>query len=218
MKIGFDLDGVIANFTDSYAAILTKQTGIKFPKNSASWPTVWYWDRAAGITKAQEKAAWDEITNTAFWAELPILPEGRETLGELQALRFAGHQIYFITSRPGRFAKLLTEQWLRDHGFPGATVLIADKKGPLADGLQLDVFVDDKPENCEDVFNARLTRKSMTSSDGTEIVTVDEPKCRVFLVNAPYNRNHIMDARIERVDSGLEALEILQEKNLAKAA
>lgn len=198
MNYGIDIDGVLANFTDNYAALLTAKTGIEFPKNSSTWPTVWYWERAAGVVKDDENFVWKEgILATTFWLDLEPLPGAEPTLELLSAKRYAGDQVYFITTRPGKKAKLLTEYWLRNWGFANATVLIAGSeaaKGQLAAALKLDVFIDDKPENCEAVARA-----------------VD-PSCKVFLVDAPYNRQfREEDLVITRVASAYDALTFTKE-------
>lgn len=208
MNIGIDIDGVIANFTDSYAPLLTAETGIIFPKASSEWPTEWYWDRAAmkaaGISadtaEAIEGKIWEGIRNSAFWGQLAPLPNAKLTLRTALDMRYAGHNIYFITARPGNFSKLLTEAWLKEHGFEYIpTVLITADKGPIARGLALDVFIDDRPENCSEVWEA-------------------SHKTRVFLVDAPYNRDYEHEG-VERVGSALEALNLLQRVDaLAEAA
>jgi 5' nucleotidase, deoxy (Pyrimidine), cytosolic type C protein (NT5C) len=218
MNIGFDLDGCLVNFTDSYATILTRLTGIQFPRNSSEWPTVWYWDRAAGVSKEAEGAAWAEITSgrTLFWQHLEPLPRSRETLFWLDELRSQGHNIYFITTRPGVLAKLQTERWLNAFGFTNPTVLIARNeaaKGQMAQALGLDVFVDDKPENCQAVVEA--TKKV----DWVDLDIVDTQvhykyPCRVVLVDAPYNRD-FDEPGIERTT---DVLELVQRLELAEAA
>lgn len=199
MNIGIDIDGILANFTDSYSPKLTKETGIIFPKASSEWPTTWYWDReamkAAGIpadtAKAIENKIWEGIRNSGFWGELDPLPGAKDTLARALDMRYYGHNIYFITARPGNFSKLLTENWLKENGFKFVpTVLITADKGPIARGLALDAFIDDRPENCSEVLEA-------------------SHKTRVFLVDAPYNR-HYEHEGVERVGSALEALNLLQ--------
>lgn len=201
MIYGVDIDGILANFTDAYAELLTKASGVKFPKHSPDWPKVWYWERETpGITKAIEQKVWNEIMTSDFWAHLHALPGALETLNLLDHLAFKGDDVYFITSRPGKRAKYLTEYWLRSHGMTTPTVLISPSdaaKGQLANALKLDVFIDDKPENCIEV---RLARPS---------------DCRVFLVDRPYNRNvhPIFVEGIERVSSALQALERVTESH-----
>jgi hypothetical protein len=48
--------------------------------------------------------------------------------------------------------QLQTQRWLRAHGFEFPSVCVLERsRGKLADVLQLDAVVDDRPENCADV-------------------------------------------------------------------
>lgn len=204
MKFGIDIDGVLANFTDHYAKLITEECGVHFPPNSNTWPTVWYWEREVLIPQFGkeeatriEKAVWAKINSSSFWRELPTLPGAKEAFERMKELRYAGHQIYFITQRPGAFAKFQTEGWFASNGFPSATVLVADDeqhKGALAAALGLDIFIDDKPANC------------------VAIASVLPDTCRVMLVSAPYNVE-FFDARIERVPHLNVALRRAVEEN-----
>lgn len=185
MRLGCDIDGCIADFNTAFMALIYKQTGIALPPVSLTYPDVWSYHRAGGVTKEQDHALWAEIKDSAFWATLPALAGAQATLALLQDMRYAGHHIYFITSRPGEYAKLLTEDWLVQHGFRNPTVLIANRKGPVALGLELDVFIDDKIENCIDVLEAGVDH--------------------VFLVNRPYNST-FSRSRIWRVPEALDAV------------
>ena len=171
-RIGIDLDGCLANFNDAYTALLTKESGVEFPPTSDEWPTEWYYDRPEGVSAAHRSAAWEVIKSTDFWGRLTPLEGALDSLQRLNILRATGHDIYFITSRPGKMAKFYTEEWLRLSGMQNPTVLIASNKGPVAQGLELDVFVDDKPENLNDVAEARA-------------------EVRAYLVDRPYNRTYL---------------------------
>ena len=159
MNLAYDLDGVIADFNTPYSALMQRQSGIQFPPVTDTWPSVWGYDRATleadGVSRADATAiineVWTEIKNSSFWGTLPLLGHGAETLRQARQLRAAGHNIYFITSRPGRFAKLLSEDWLMRHDVPAPAVFIAtnaEDKARIGGFLSLDVFIDDKPENC----------------------------------------------------------------------
>lgn len=190
MRIGFDLDGVLANFTDPYAALLTKHAErlfpprlrLLFPKASDEWPVLWHWHKPvfeeAGFSESEMRevvrVAWDDLKSSSFWENLPSKHPAQtaHTLSNLTDWARSGHDVYFITSRPGPYAKVQSEQWLRNKGYYGTpTVCIAQHKGPIAQSLELDLFVDDRPENIRDVYQARSGR------------------CRVALIDAPYNRD-----------------------------
>ncbi len=197
---GIDIDGVLADFNTSFIALVRAQTGIQLPSPSATYPDLWAYHRAAGVTNAQDSALWEWIKlNPGFWEQLQPLPHAVETLATLRDMSSnLGANVYFITSRPGSGAKSATEYWLRNWGFHlGPTVCIAHAKGPLVESLELDVFIDDRPENCLD---AKVAREA----------------CRVFIVDAPYNRltdNHLLNPMDygRRVRSALEAIHLVQE-------
>ena len=48
--------------------------------------------------------------------------------------------------------QLQSQQWLAQHGFQYPSVFVVQRsRGRIADALQLDAFVDDRPENCLDI-------------------------------------------------------------------
>jgi uncharacterized HAD superfamily protein len=194
MKIGIDIDGVLADFVTSYNALIRERTGIHIPPASDTYPDVWEYDVAAGLTSEQLGMLWAEIRKGQFWATLHALPGAVEDLQRLWELR-RDHDIYFITSRPGLKAKRLTEQWLSWHGYPDATVLItkgAKEKALVAAGLELDVFVEDNATNLATIMNMN-------------------PKLAPYLIDRPYNRGeqqrHLTGRdywRVERVGDSLD--------------
>ena len=64
-------------------------------------------------------------------------------------------EVIFLTSRPetsGDTAQLQSQRWLVERGFPLPSVFVVHgSRGKIAASLQLDVLVDDRPENCLDV-------------------------------------------------------------------
>lgn len=170
MKFGIDMDGVLADFTKGFNALVKAELGIDLPYPAPSWD----WHKAGGVTSKQTSQLWAYIENSMWWGTLFPLPGALEAIERLNLMTRGGHDVYFITHRPGTLAKFLTEMWLKFHGMDNPTVLIAaPNKGHLAVGLELDVFVDDKPENNRHVLEALANN----GIDGT----------RVYLVDAPYN-------------------------------
>ena len=199
-KGGIDLDGCLANFESGFAPILTDLTGITFPLDEPTFPEVWQWPTLhltnSGMSekeaKAVESAAWKRVTqDPAFWLSLKPYPETASTLKSLTRLTAEGHEIYFITHRPGANPKRQSEIWLEINGYKreSPTVLVSGEKGFLAAGLGLDFFIDDKPENHEQVRRFCGTR------------------CRRYIVDHPYNRHHD-DKYAVRVTTVKEALEL----------
>jgi hypothetical protein len=168
--IGIDIDGVLASFEHGYAPLLTKASGIEFPRvGESGWPESWDWDVDAGTTKAQRSEAWAAIrADRAFWTNLPAHEGGPDFLKWLYQDR-THDDVYFVTSRPGELAKQQTEDWLYDFGYPGATVIISSEKGEVCHAVKADYYIDDKTENCQDVV-------------------VKSPSTKVYMCERAYNR------------------------------
>ena len=143
-----DLDGVVCDFNSAYTKLLMKiNPTIKVDYLAADFPTEWDWDKAIGFTYADREAAWTEIKHSGlFWRSLFPYPTAWEDLSTLYDLR-KQHDIYFVTARPGLTAKQESEEWLRGHGFPGATVIIAIEKELIVNAVKADCIIDDNPKN-----------------------------------------------------------------------
>ena len=180
LRLGIDLDGVLSSFNEAFIPFVKERTGVELPPLSENYPDTWNYHTDAGVTPAQDAELWKAISESFnFWLRLKPLPESVELLKKLAVLE-TQHDYYFITSRPGATAKFQSEAWLVKW-FTLPTVLIAKAKGPIAKSLKLDLFIDDKPENCNEVVDA---------TDG---------KCIVLMPERPYNRNIIVDHRVQRV-------------------
>jgi hypothetical protein len=63
--------------------------------------------------------------------------------------------VIFLTSRPpsdGSSVQRQSQRWLERHGFPLPSVFVVHgSRGRIAEALELDVVIDDRPENCLDV-------------------------------------------------------------------
>ena len=148
LRIGLDVDGVLADFNPAYIELLTKQTGIKFPEVNDQYPDTWNYDRAAGVKKEDETAVWNIIKGSEdFWFKL--LPY-HNVCAFLVWLKYLRQDTYFITNRCGS-AKSQTERWLHKAGYPEPTVLISSEKAMVCKALNITHYIDDKNENCNDV-------------------------------------------------------------------
>lgn len=187
MRIGIDVDGVLANFTQGYATVIRTLSGRDLlTEEMIKRPPSWYWDRDAGYTKAEETAAWDYINaSPTFWSNLqPFQPA-------INAIHRLGlnHDVYFITTRSGQFPKHQTENFLGPLLDYPPTVLVSATKGPLAVGLGLEAFLDDRDKNIWEVMEA---------SPGT--------KC--FVLDYPYNKT-VNDPSVTRVNSVQEFVDAI---------
>ena len=184
LRVGIDVDGVLADFNTSYKKLIEKLTPLRLPDISDYYPNTWYYERAAGISKDDENRVWDAIkSNHSFWHKLqPNL----ETFDFLQGLDDLSADIYFITSRVGDSAKYQTEQWLRHNGFIAyPTVLISKEKGLCCKSLKLTHYIDDKNENCT-------------------AVSEQSPDTKVFMLACPWNSEQVGIPRIRSVHEFLK--------------
>ena len=180
MKIGFDVDGVLADFSSGYQEVLKKVSGrdLFLPGDAADAPC-WDWDKFRGYTSKERLAAWNYIRTTPEF-NLNLAPlEGAGTLKLLIRALERKHAVYFITSRVGDRPKRWTEIWLTAHldyrTDVAPTVLIAEQrsKGLFAKALGLDVYVDDNFDNVHDVVAL-------------------QPECRTYLRSRSYNRQSMV--------------------------
>lgn len=180
MRIGIDLDGVVADFNRDFMDLMvfvTDRDQFGTPR-----PPITCWNYPVdqfGYTKAEFSFAWQQVERSDhFWRQLAAYDGALAVLAQLDALADAGHDIYYITSRPGKQAKLQTEGWLNARGVDWPTVLISSAKGACAKALNLDLYIDDKTENCQDVRE-------------------QAPTCQVLMATQPWNRELPLVPRID---------------------
>ena len=169
LRIGFDLDGVLADFASAFHAVETHLYGAE----SAAAPDEPGDDEAPqsaaaanGPTPARDRsrrdAIWRQIVATEdFWTTLqPTDPAAIRRIHDLM-LRFRW-EVFFITQRPatrGDTVQRQTQRWLVAHGFDLPSVLvIAGSRGAAAGALRLDYLVDDSATNCLDVLSDSRAR------------------------------------------------------------
>lgn len=144
LRIGFDVDGVLADFIPTYIAY-AKECGFENID-----PTVW----DIGLTKEQQDTVWARIKFTEnFWAyEVKPIEKYKVPFEKLQH----EHTLVFITNRVptcGLSVEEQTARWLHVNlriNYP--TVLVVShwyEKAGVYKALKLDAFVDDKFQTVE---------------------------------------------------------------------
>lgn len=179
LRIGFDLDGVLADFAAAYRAIDERLHG------SASTPTrpgdpeeEAKTDAGAGRQRVSPRrrndVVWRTIASTPdFWMTLePIDPKGVARIHEMM-LRHAW-EVFFITQRPstaGDTVQRQSQRWLAEQGFDLPSVLVVPgSRGAAAAALSLDYHVDDSPKNCIDVKSESSARPLLIADPGDETI------------------------------------------------
>jgi hypothetical protein len=206
MRVGFDMDGVIADFNSGMHELMVGMTERDLfpPSFHKEGPRTWNFPLDYGYTPEEINAAWEVIkADPMFWMSLDPHHDALSTLKLVWGLLEKNHEVYFITNRMGVAAKRQSEIWLLQHlilpttgknymhraGYPPhhPTVLLSGEKGLCALALQLDAYVDDRFENIEDV-------------------TFHSPKTRAYLLHKPYNEGRVSrGVRIKTLGEMLDA-------------
>ena len=155
IRVGFDVDGVIANFNKTFRETAGQiEGGTPGPDRS---------DGAARALAADAmKRVWDHISRTPqWWLQLqPYEPDQIERL--YRTSRERRWEVYFMTTRPssaGETTQFQTQWWLETYGFPLPSVLtVPGSRGDAANALKLDIAVDDRLTNCVDIIAASRTK------------------------------------------------------------
>jgi hypothetical protein len=175
LKIGFDLDGVLADMEGE----LVRQAETLFggpmarrlqERAEAAADTHGAAGRSAvrpapatelpplvkmNMTARQQHRLWQHVESIEnFWETLVELEPG--TIARLSAAASERRwEIIFLTRRPetaGATAQVQSQRWLESHGFKLPSVYVVQgSRGRIAAALGLDIVVDDRPENCVDV-------------------------------------------------------------------
>lgn len=191
LRIGLDIDGVLADFNTPFVQILEEESGRKLPAVSETFPHTWHYPAALGISPEVEKKCWDRVkASPDFWRTIPAYDEAEPFLRDLAQTYAMSDEIYFITTRVGAQVKQQTEEWLIENGFDfNVTVLVTASKGPVAKALKLTHFIDDKNENCLSV-------------------AAESPFTKAYMLARPWNQAQTGIPRIYSLDFFLRELAI----------
>ena len=179
LRIGFDLDGVLADMeselvrqseilfgepmtrrlqeraADAVAATAAAGTGAAAPGSPDAVPEFAPQVAKLNMTSRQQRRLWRHVESIEnFWEGLAELEPG--VIQRLASLAIDRRwEIIFLTKRPetvGATAQLQSQRWLESRGFTRPSVFVVQgSRGRIAASLGLDIVVDDRPENCLDV-------------------------------------------------------------------
>lgn len=170
LRVGFDLDGVLADLNGA----LVRQARRAFPETDlqSSPPVV---DASPASAPADDpdrdpaevspsSLALTSRQERQLWADVKGIPNFWETLEETEpgivkrladTARAERWEVIFLTSRPktdGDVVQVQSQRWLRAKGFELPSVfVVSTSRGKIAASLELDVVIDDRPENCLDI-------------------------------------------------------------------
>ena len=136
LRLGIDLDGVVANFTAGWMRFYNQQFGANLEvADSKRWHDLVDLTHFNNIDEFWE---WSAKLNghSIFW-HLETFPGALPALEELDS---AGHRIVIITTKPD-FAVADTHEWIETQGIPADEVHITERKWQV----DCDIYLDDGP-------------------------------------------------------------------------
>jgi hypothetical protein len=157
LRLGFDLDGVVADFHTAFLDAAARLLGTDaIQKPGAPMPDF------DAVSAADAKRVWKVIMETSNWW-LGLAPyEPAQILRLYQLSRRHRWEVSFLTSRiptAGDSVQFQSQAWLEAHGFyMPAVVTVPGSRGEIANALRLDVIVDDQFLNCLEVVGASQTK------------------------------------------------------------
>jgi len=205
MRIGFDLDGVLADLATAYREVDRRLFGAEAEGDEAPESPADDVDAEAGVeaedvedaadearrlreARRRQKIVWHAIETTDnFWTSLQPTEDGVVARLAGAAARH-GWEVFFITKRPptaGETAQRQTQRWLAAQGFELPAVIVTrGSRGRLAAALELDYLVDDTPQNAVDVVSDAKTRVILVNRSADSSVEANARRLGVAVVGS----------------------------------
>jgi len=195
LRIGIDLDGVLADFRSAFRA-----TALHCLRRDVDDPAAALEGTPGSLTDKDIRKVWDHIARTPnWWMEVPAFEP--EQIARLYACtRASAWEVFFLTRRPasgGDSVQFQTQWWIERFGYYLPAVLtVPGSRGDVANGLRLDLLLDDQLINCVEVV----------SSTPTKALLMDR-------TDDAATRNHAIDRGIGVVSTLSEAITVIERLN-----
>jgi 5'(3')-deoxyribonucleotidase len=136
MRLGIDLDGVVANFNRGWMTRYNREFGASLDETQVN-----HWDAAADLTHFPHmREFWEwakgDATRASIFRSLEPYPGALATLDRLAV----NHHLIILTVKP-RWAIADTFNWLADHHLPTREVHMVRRKWLVP----CDIYLDDSP-------------------------------------------------------------------------
>jgi len=189
MKIGIDLDDVIADFFEALLKFYHKKFGKLHKKEEFK---EWKWWPVWGVSREEAIKIVDEFHESHKLEEVPLMEHALNSLHHL----LKDNEIFIITSRPVRF-KPKVESWIKHHlGDLKIEVMHAGDfhkgqgatKAEICREKGISLMLEDSPDTALECANAGI---------------------KVILFDYPWNQD-AKHENIIRVKNWLEAVEVIE--------
>ena len=169
LRLGCDLDGVVADLEGALMREAHRLWPSLDPSNARNTDPDGRGGDDEELTEEEREVAPPTLALTAhqqheIWGQVHRRVNFWETLEELErgvvsrladVARAKRWEVIFLTSRPhsaGDTVQAQSQRWLARCGFAMPSVFVVHgSRGKIADALDLDVVIDDRPENCLDI-------------------------------------------------------------------
>lgn len=178
LRIGCDMDGVLADFSSAYHAVEDRLFGAHKKDTRPGNPEEEAPERPPAskrpaTTRRRKDAIWNAIRETPdFWTTLHETEPGIVKRLQEVSVRLRW-EVFFITQRPataGDTVQRQTQKWLIAHGFDmPSVVVVPGSRGAAAAALSLDYHLDDSAQNCVDVTSDSKARILLIVDDANTV-------------------------------------------------
>ncbi len=192
MKIGIDLDDVLADSLPHYLQAFNRRFGLDVELADGAWRIA---DRFPHIPRQEADDFFTELIADGFFSSRSLIPHAKEAV---ETLADDGHDLYIITGRTPRDEEI-TMDWLTRVGVLSHFEAVMHRtrepvghhKSSAASELQLDLFIEDEL---------------------AVALAVSETAIPVLLFDRPWNQGSL-PCNVHRIRSWHEALTRIAELN-----
>ena len=158
LRLGFDVDGVLADFQTALGSACQESVGNEAtPESARDLPTV------------DLKRAWRRIIRTPNWWTTLAAYEPDQVARLYELTRRNRWEVFFLTKRPvtqGDTVQFQTQWWIESHGFYlPAVATVPNSRGEIARALRLDLIVDDQFVECADCIASSIAKAILMLRD-----------------------------------------------------
>jgi hypothetical protein len=150
LRIGIDVDGVLADFRAAF-----HETAVRVLRHDVD--DAEDLEAVTPLSPGDVRRVWAHIAAAQnWWMEVPAYEP--DQIARLYSLtRAGGWEVFFMTKRPpsaGDSVQFQTQWWIERFGFYlPAVMTVPGSRGDIANGLRLDLVLDDQLINCVEVIS-----------------------------------------------------------------
>ena len=155
LRIGIDIDGVLADFRTAFRSSAARCLRHDIAETDD-------FETLGPLSPDDVRRVWDYIGRTQnWWMDVPAY-EPDQIARLYSVMRAANWEVFFMTKRPpsaGDTVQFQTQWWIERFGFYlPAVMTVPGSRGDIANGLRLDMIIDDQLINCVEVISAAPTK------------------------------------------------------------